>query len=646
MVALSDTILIYLLLQMTFSKHPVILRGYTMEYDIFISYRRDGGEQTAKSICDKLTDKGYKVFLDIEDLRSGAFNEKLYSVIEQCQDVIVILSPNALDRCMNEDDWVRLEITHALKYKKNVIPIMLRGFSFPETLPEEIDSLRYQNGISASIEFFDAFIDKLTSFLKSKPALLGRLTKSISWRRSLFAGIAVLLLILGIWGGSILYRNYVYDQKTYPVSRREKNDVKDLLYYEQINLTILDTMYYTYREALKNCENYLREPSAAGYQELAAFLENAKEQIQKQSGQVIQLSEALSSALSDTEIDTANVKGLAQIPGIVYMEIDSTIGYLKVFMDPDIPLDMATRHRIVEINQELLQLEAGNLYISTCELLLPVDEKALEEFRLKFLPSLSVISEKTQLWTRDETTLKAQLESIQTQQDNLEREYATFVGNANIDFLAEKDALIQLLMTSGLTREEAQNQVDSNMTKAQNVENLKGELEALQEELEKKKLSVLEKCKPLSTDDPYLVWGKALRLLKAGMYEDSIGVFQFYLNMVRSTDPQAEIYVPAAIRFVKSISQTGIDCGVIVMGYEPDKPQNPYYQIGDIIVAVDNKICETYDDFVAIRQDAPADVDYTVTILRADENGMLKTIDIQVEPGKSSVALMDLNEGD
>lgn len=101
------------------------------KYDVFISYRRQGGEQTARIICDRLMDSGYKVFFDVESLRSGAFNTKLYSVIDECRDVIVVLSQNSLDRCKDENDWVRLEIAHALKAGKNVIPVFLRGFVFP-----------------------------------------------------------------------------------------------------------------------------------------------------------------------------------------------------------------------------------------------------------------------------------------------------------------------------------------------------------------------------------------------------------------------------------------------------------------------------------------------------------------------------------
>ena len=80
------------------------------KYDIFISYRRDGGESTAKILRDKLSELGYQVFFDVESLRSGDFNTRLYTVIEECQDFLLVLSPGALDRCRNEDDWVRLEI--------------------------------------------------------------------------------------------------------------------------------------------------------------------------------------------------------------------------------------------------------------------------------------------------------------------------------------------------------------------------------------------------------------------------------------------------------------------------------------------------------------------------------------------------------
>ncbi|MBR5187568.1 MAG: toll/interleukin-1 receptor domain-containing protein, partial [Clostridia bacterium] len=69
---------------------------------IFISYRREGGEFTAKILNDRLTSLGYSVFFDLETLRSGDFNTDLYQAIDACDDFLIILSPNALDRCQNE----------------------------------------------------------------------------------------------------------------------------------------------------------------------------------------------------------------------------------------------------------------------------------------------------------------------------------------------------------------------------------------------------------------------------------------------------------------------------------------------------------------------------------------------------------------
>ena len=112
------------------------------KYDIFISYRRDGGAETAKHLRDILTAKGYSVFFDTDSLRNGAFNQELINVIRNCKDFILILSPNALDRCVNDGDWVRQEIACALESDKNIVPVMHKNFRFPEKLPDDIDNVR------------------------------------------------------------------------------------------------------------------------------------------------------------------------------------------------------------------------------------------------------------------------------------------------------------------------------------------------------------------------------------------------------------------------------------------------------------------------------------------------------------------------
>lgn len=70
-----------------------------MKYQVFVSYRRATGENLAQLLAYRLKEDGYSVFLDVESLRSGKFNTQLFSVIEECQDFLLVLSEKALDRC-------------------------------------------------------------------------------------------------------------------------------------------------------------------------------------------------------------------------------------------------------------------------------------------------------------------------------------------------------------------------------------------------------------------------------------------------------------------------------------------------------------------------------------------------------------------
>ncbi len=138
--------------------------------DIFISYRRDGGDMVAMNLYQALKRRRYRVFYDIAVLRSGNFNEELYQRIRSCRDFVLILTPGSLDRCIYDDDWVRMEIAEALSRKKNVIPFMINGFEFPDYLPEDIATIRYMNGVNIQPETFNAGITRLCSrFLISKP---------------------------------------------------------------------------------------------------------------------------------------------------------------------------------------------------------------------------------------------------------------------------------------------------------------------------------------------------------------------------------------------------------------------------------------------------------------------------------------------
>ena len=132
-----------------------------MSKQIFISYRREGGEFLGKILYDELSKNGYSVFYDVESLRSGKFNEQLYKRIEECEYFIILLTPNCLDRCKNQNDWVRLEYEHAEKCGKNIIPILTRGFEFPETLAESMKDLPFYQGVEATAGGMEYVISRL-----------------------------------------------------------------------------------------------------------------------------------------------------------------------------------------------------------------------------------------------------------------------------------------------------------------------------------------------------------------------------------------------------------------------------------------------------------------------------------------------------
>ena len=243
------------------------------KFDIFISYRREGGLELADSIYQRLINAGYSAFLDLEQLNSGKFNTKLIEVIEQCQDFILVLPPKALDRCNEEDDWVRQEIECALKNKKNIIPIMLRGFEWPspESLPETLRDLPNYNGISASDHnVFVENIERLKhNFLKSAPG--------ITWRRykkTATGLIAIVVIVLGILLGIHLNNQKKYELLCNEISMSMMTEIVKL----NNNLLAAESVLEDWREFVKeyNTEDitYLRE-------ELEKSVNHAQKNLQK-----------------------------------------------------------------------------------------------------------------------------------------------------------------------------------------------------------------------------------------------------------------------------------------------------------------------------------------------------------------------------
>lgn len=142
-------------------------------YDIFISYRRDGGLDFARSIAYYLRIEGFQCFFDQRELKTGQFNQQIYEAIENSKYFLSVLTPGALDRCANPDDWVRKEIEHAIQKGVQIIPVAVRGerLAFPESLPQSLAMLKTAQA---------SFIDRETDFEETIVKMLREQLKGLS----------------------------------------------------------------------------------------------------------------------------------------------------------------------------------------------------------------------------------------------------------------------------------------------------------------------------------------------------------------------------------------------------------------------------------------------------------------------------------
>lgn len=98
--------------------------------DVFVSYRRSNGSQLASLLKVHLQVRGFTVFIDVERLEAGKFDNNLLRSIRQAKHFLLVLTPNALERCKHDNeqkDWV---------HRVSIFESNLRLFNFLRQLNE------------------------------------------------------------------------------------------------------------------------------------------------------------------------------------------------------------------------------------------------------------------------------------------------------------------------------------------------------------------------------------------------------------------------------------------------------------------------------------------------------------------------------
>ena len=577
-----------------------------MRYDVFLSYRRDGGEETAKHLRDVLTERGYKVFLDVEALRSGPFNQALYDVIDTAKDFILILPPNGLDRCRDENDWVRLEIEHAKAAGKNIVPVMLKGFEFPQELPESIDFVRYQNGPPRmEITFFDAFVDKLQTFLVSK-------RKSRLKRGILIAAAAILLAAVGF---GIYYFNY-----TYPLTTKDKNLTSDLIAYLTYNLQKYDQAGQKFVKEADYALQFVEEKTTDSQATVMLDIDAGISKLQEIRASLTDVSDSLYDDLKGSRYDLGDI---GSVKTTLYALIDSYTGSLTHVRDTIVGGDGLRKEfktAYLQMLKDTAQLDAEIVFYLLNDTLLPVtNDSALTTLKNTMLPTMPFVYAKRLDLTRDAEALHGKEEAAFRQYEQLVDAYQESIREEEDYFdvdstLAMYDRIIAYQERHGIDSTEMKEKRESFREKAKLLEEKKLALLEEKRQLEEKKQEAYEKYKPLEGDDLGTLWFKGQVFLYIKMPEAAAECYQMFIETGEGDD---KIVGNTGLRFAQAYMDLDFKGGVVVYGYEEDQPHQAV-EIGDIIYEVDGNPIYVFSDYAeAVSQKGV----HSIRILRFTDTG-------------------------
>jgi hypothetical protein len=139
---------------------------------VFISYRRNDAPHLAGRLFDRLREHfgNARIFMDVDSIEPGLdFGEVIADAVRSCKVMLVIIGPNWLTtqdgnrRIDSPDDYVRIELEHALGRGIRVIPVLVDGAVMPSSadLPDALESLARRNAVEVTHRAFTTDADRL-----------------------------------------------------------------------------------------------------------------------------------------------------------------------------------------------------------------------------------------------------------------------------------------------------------------------------------------------------------------------------------------------------------------------------------------------------------------------------------------------------
>lgn len=594
------------------------------KYDIFISYRRSSYD-TANLIATRLKSVGYSVFFDMETLRSGKFNEQLYNVIENCIDFLLVLPPGALDRCVNEDDWVRLEIQHAMAHKKNIIPVMLNGFQWPETMPEGMEELcKYQALTASPIEYFDMAMERLQNrYLQSRPHFMYH-----KFAKSIMACAASLIVLAALLWGVFMF-----------ISK----DVCTNYATRMVSAAQIVHLMASDNAEVKN--KWSKFENAYNYEAPDAILRHTKEDLLGEVNAVEQNVAKSMSLLDSAQIDIGPFHSfLLSLNGINSQEIAISLMYARLMLEDYLSCLDVIRRAATE--PKYLNISAASMHLESTEHSLNAYYASLIAELSNFpKSSLKIYEESSRKWIHFPSHYKF----------GESEEY--YMDIATKEMQHAEEAL------KGFKTDLRQGEAELNDFFRDN--NTPGQLNDMMKEMDSRLVQLYDavkaKCCFIKGDGQWAKWNKCrmmggfvnmvkneqqglyddgydfrLTVTPEQVYDDTRKLLEEYVNEY----PESRAYVESAKAFYGGIVDNTCNYhGVMVFAIKDDIT-HPSLKVGDIIFEFDGKDIKSRDDLkVAYSQN----IDGEMKVYRLFD-GVLKIKSIGKLTDSDIVGFLDIIE--
>ena len=604
------------------------------QYDIFISYRRSSYD-TANLIATRLKAAGYSVFFDMETLRSGKFNEQLFEVIDHCKDFVLVLPPEALDRCVHEDDWVRLEACRAMSAKKNIIPVMLNGFSWPNPMPVGMEELcNYQALTASSVEYFDLAMEKLQRrYLLSKKHLPVRKLLNISG--IIIGSLLALLTILSV----------VFIALSKPVCLKYATSIAMDASAVHMIASENESLRKNWDDFSNNIVREYRPERVKSLQEDMLARIDLVEQNLTQLWTVDSLPLPISSYEAFLlSFHAINAEEIMLSPVFSHLYYVDYLGQLDVIRNA--VMNPTSIHcRYADALFEVFNHSVNMYYATILSELTNFPEKSLDAYEEMYEHWIYFPIQQYKLGEDTEY-----YENI----INTESKLSDEVLSRYESVLEQHDAALEDVI---LQSDKLEQQVYDGL---ESISATKAEIEELDQEYVQAYDALKKKCTLEEDDDQWYQWGKIRRwgaylvsmvesrneIISLGIYpkmsitpEVVYADMNSFLSVYQIYHPESEDYVASAKRFFCEISKGERTYAGVTIFAIKEGTSHPHFRVGDIIVGYAGRTIKNLDDLKkAYRQDTSA----MASVLRLSDNSL---VPLQFPFGEiSNVGFLDLTE--